>query len=77
MVFPLCSIWNASFAKVENVVNPPHSPVVSNKHIEFVCWPCLENIPNSKPKMKLPNIFINNVPHGNPCPQRDFISVDM
>lgn len=58
-----------SWAKVEKVVKPPHSPVVSSRHHELYAVPDLWNRANRIPKMKHPKTFTVSVPQGNPWAQ--------
>ena len=67
-MLPFCSIWTLSFANVENVVNPPPTPVVNNRHKVLSVVLFLLNIANIIPKTKQPNRLTAKVPHGKPCP---------
>ena len=61
--------------KVENVVNPPHSPMVRNKRRSgFIRLP-RSKIPYSRPIARQPSTLTASVPNGNddpvpPCTQR-------
>ena len=65
-----------SFAKVEKVVKPPHSPVVSNRYHELCVMPDLWNKENNAPNTRHPKKFIVNVAHGNPALPKFRISTD-
>ena len=65
-----------SLANVENVVKPPHKPVVSNRHQGLFVEPYLPNSANSTPMAKHPARFTANVPQGDPWPQAFFMSID-
>ena len=51
---------------VEKVVNPPQTPVVSNKYHALSVALCLLNTANKMPIMKQPNRLTAKVPHGKP-----------
>ena len=56
-MLPFWIICTLSFANVENVVNPPQMPVVSNKQKVLSVLLCLLNNANIIPKTKHPNEF--------------------
>ena len=64
--FPPCSITNASFEKVENVVKPPQKPTVRNNAQLLPSVPFLPNTPQRRPIRKHPTRFTVNVAQGNP-----------
>lgn len=74
---PLWSSCMLSWAKVEKVVKPPHTPVVSSRHRLLFSEPFLANSANNTPKTKQPTTLTASVPHGNSCPQAFFITVEI
>ena len=74
---PLWSSCMLSWAKVEKVVKPPHTPVVSSMHRLLFVEPFLANRANNTPKTKQPTTLTASVPHGNPGPQVFFITVEI
>ena len=52
--------------KVENVVNPPHTPTVRNNTQALFACELLLKIPHSRPIRRHPTRFTRSVPHGNP-----------
>ncbi len=63
--FPLCISLMFSSAKVENVVNPPHIPVIKNSLHSFVNQLYFNDSAYSSPTKKHPEIFIRKVDSGN------------
>ena len=60
-----CSITSISFEKVLNVVNPPHTPVISNILAFWLSNPPRSASAASTPISKHPSIFTAKVPVGN------------
>ena len=75
-MFPFWIIDRLSFAKVENVVKPPHSPVMSSRNQLLLVVRYRESKAYINPIRKQPARFTVRVPHGNDvlCP---FINDDM
>lgn len=68
---PACSIDRLSLAKVENVVKPPHSPVVRSRHHGLAVDDHLENTPYSTPISRHPSTLTMKVCTGKPTRGRD------
>ncbi len=54
-----------SFMNVENVVNPPQNPVVSNRRADGDSQLCVAGIADRVPIKRQPTIFTVKVPTGN------------
>ena len=76
-MLPLCNISTLSLAKVEKVVNPPQSPVVSNRNHGLLLAPIRWKSAFITPNVKHPTRFIVSVPHGNPSVQHPRISIEI
>lgn len=63
-VSPFNPKLNASLEKVEKVVNPPQNPTNKKAFKRGGIISYLPNIPESKPKIKHPKIFMVNVARG-------------
>jgi hypothetical protein len=57
--------FTASRENVENVVNPPHTPVFQNSDVFREIVGLAAIIPTTKPISIAPTIFVNNVNIGN------------
>ena len=75
-MLPFWIICTLSFANVENVVNPPQMPVVSNKQKVLSVLLYLLNNANIIPKKKHPNRFTTKVPYGKVWPYIFFMYVE-